>query len=59
MKELSLNKLENLEGGKFWGTSCGSWGSIGGGCLVRTCTYSVFWVEVNSWPEFSGTCGIQ
>lgn len=59
MKELSLNKLENLEGGKFWGKDCGNWGSLGGGCLVRTCTYSVLWIEVNSWQEYSGTCGIQ
>ncbi len=47
MKELSVNKLENLEGGKFWG-----WGEekcttkISGGCKTITCykTYRIFWI---------------
>ena len=56
MKELSLNKLENLEGGKFFGTECGNWGYLGGGCYIRTCTYDAFWIEVDSWQELSGNC---
>lgn len=56
MKELNVNQLENLEGGRFWGTECGDWGHIGGGCYVRTCTYDVFWIEVTSWQEFQGNC---
>lgn len=56
MKELNVNQLENLEAGKFWGTDCGQWGYLGGDCWVRTCTYDVFWVEVDSWQEYAGNC---
>jgi len=59
MKELSLNKLENLEGGKFWGTDCSgaTWGDLGGGCFVRTCKKMAFWIEYDSVQQYSGTCG--
>ncbi|WP_158838327.1 hypothetical protein [Polaribacter sp. L3A8] len=51
MKELNVNQLENLEGGKFIGKSCGGGGSIGGGKCVRTCKYQVFWIKVSEGPE--------
>lgn len=45
MKELSLNKLENLEGGKFWGQDCEEWKTmgIGSGCATQTCRTKRFW----------------
>ncbi len=47
MKELSVNKLENLEGGKMFGTTeynCG-W-EYSNGCYVKYCDYKTqfFWV---------------
>jgi hypothetical protein len=59
MKELSLNKLESLEGGKFWGTDCSGakWGSVGGGCFVRTCKKKAFWMTYATVTQMRGTCG--
>lgn len=48
MKELSLEKLENLEGGKFWGKDCGQKYSIAGSCY-QNCTYRVFWVKTRGY----------
>lgn len=47
MKELNVNQLENLEGGRFWGETC-STGSIGGGQCVTSCKYQMFWVTVST-----------
>ena len=52
MKELSLEKLENLEGGKFWGwgdeTCVTSVGPSGESCTTCTSHYYVLWVVVDS-----------
>lgn len=62
MKELNVNQLENLEGGKFWGrtVSCGQTYSIEPGSCYVNCrvTYQVFWVVTyDSGTELSGiTC---
>ena len=41
MKELNLQQLENFEGGRFWGWSCGPSYTIGGNCF-RNCNYYIF-----------------
>lgn len=53
MKELSLEKLENLEAGKFWGKDCGEITyPIEPGSCYRNCTYRVFWVKTRPYsPE--------
>ncbi len=56
MKELSLNRLENLEGGTFWGRDCGDWGYLGGGCFIRTCKIKRFWFTVSTEQEMGGNC---
>lgn len=51
MKELSVNKLESLEGGKFWGWSdwdCSTSVGVGGECTTCTRTYSTFWIVVDN-----------
>ncbi|RPD91221.1 hypothetical protein EGM88_14890 [Aureibaculum marinum] len=57
MKELSLEKLENLEGGKFWGNdkTCGDTYEIAGSCY-RNCTksYRMFWIKFNKTPVTEG-----
>jgi hypothetical protein len=40
MKKMNENQLQNLEGGKFWGWSCGPQFTLGGQCY-RTCTYRI------------------
>jgi hypothetical protein len=50
MKELSLNKLESLEGGKFWGKTCGKSYPIGNK-TYRTCKYQAFWITYKSGAE--------
>ncbi|MEN8126053.1 MAG: hypothetical protein ABFR32_13100 [Bacteroidota bacterium] len=49
MKELSFEKLENLEGGKFWGRSCGPAYEIAGQCY-RTCARYMFWIRYDEGP---------
>ncbi|WP_408025362.1 hypothetical protein [Tenacibaculum sediminilitoris] len=48
MKELSVNKLENLEGGKFWGTTetCHDEYDASSGCTTTYCDYVTqrFWI---------------
>lgn len=60
MKELSVCKLENLEGGKFWGTSvsCSQSYSIEPGSCYQTCTvtYNAFWIPISSTTDVY-TCG--
>lgn len=48
MNELSLDKLENLQGGKFWGETCKAGSRIGNTSQCHaTCKYQVFWVVVD------------
>lgn len=59
MKKLSLNKLENLEGGRFlgWGWtdwSCSTAVGIGGLCTTCTRHYSSFWISVKT--ELTVSC---
>lgn len=49
MKELTLKKMENLEGGKFFGTSCGDPIYLPGGACIRSCAYYVFWAAAVTW----------
>jgi hypothetical protein len=56
MKELNVNQLENLEGGKFFGrtVSCGQTYPIEPGSCYTNCvvTFQVFWLETyNSGSE--------
>ena len=49
MEKISIEKMENLSGGKFWGSdvSCGEpWYWPDGGCMIY-CTYSyyIFWID--------------
>ena len=54
MKELNVNQLENLEGGKFWGWTCSDEYYIGGTCY-QTCQHQVFWiVDVSPQPYACG-----
>lgn len=47
MKELNLKKLENLEGGKFWGSGNCRW--VGNSCFqVEYCDNFVFWINTGS-----------
>ena len=41
MKELSVNKLENLEGGKFWGSERH--------CVYGTCTKTCYKTKYRLW----------
>ena len=48
MKKMNENQMKNLEGGRFWGWSCGSeWYTPNGECF-RTCVYNVFWRDISS-----------
>jgi hypothetical protein len=52
MKELTLEKLENLEAGKFWGKDCGPDIPLPGGTCIKMCTYRVFWAKLRPYePE--------
>jgi hypothetical protein len=48
MKELSLNKLENFEGGKFWGSKCYTTSSSDGCTVTSWCDYYVFWINIGT-----------
>lgn len=50
MKELSVNKLEGLQGGKFWG-STNTQIQMSDGSYFCTSEYEVFWTTVSfdSW----------
>ncbi len=52
MKELSLEKLENLEGGKMFGPSC-SREYIGTGMCLTTCKTQFFWIRTSVDYEIS------
>ena len=54
MKELSLNKLENLEGGKFWGSTNTQVELSGGGYFCHH-TYTVLWTIVSQDTWISAT----
>jgi hypothetical protein len=56
MKKINENQLEKLEGGRFWGWSCGSSYSIEQGSCYRTCVYRAFWTAVPSTTTVV-TCG--
>lgn len=51
MKELTLEKLENLEAGKFFGKNCGDNIYLPGGACIKSCAYYVFWVQADNWVE--------
>lgn len=54
MKELSVNKLENLEGGKFWGKTCTTY-TILGKCY-ENCKIQRFWIVTRrTWGVPCGT----
>ena len=59
MKTLSLNQMENLQGGKFWGseTNCVNDGPLvdwDGVCGVTCYTdYYVFWIRMDSYESDS------
>ena len=44
-----MKKLENPEGGKFWGRSCGPQYEIAGQCY-RTCARYMIWVRYDAGP---------
>jgi hypothetical protein len=45
MKKMNENQMKNLEGGKFWGWSCGpAWYTPTGECY-QTCTHYILWME--------------
>jgi hypothetical protein len=51
MKELSVKKLENLEGGKFWGRECSTLYYLDDSGEVNCwqyCEFHVFWISVGS-----------
>jgi hypothetical protein len=48
MKKLELNQMENLEGGKFWGS--GEWHNVGGcdnGWQTISSSHYAFWMVVD------------
>lgn len=55
MKKMNENQLQNLEGGKFWGWSCGSSYSIEPGSCYQNCTHYVFWM--NNGTDYAVPCG--
>ena len=55
MKKMSENQLQNLEGGKFWGWSCGASYSIEPGSCYQNCTHYVFWFENGT--DYAAPCG--
>jgi hypothetical protein len=50
MKKMNENQLQNLEGGKFWGSTSSNCvtESSGGGCYTTYCDYTsyAFWIVV-------------
>jgi len=50
MKKMNENQLQNLEAGKFWGTSCSEINFPNGQC-VAVCQYQIFWQVVSEWEE--------
>jgi hypothetical protein len=55
MKKMNENQLQNLEGGKFWGWSCGRSYSIEPGSCYQNCTHYVFWI--NNDTDYAVPCG--
>ncbi len=53
MKELSLEKLENLEGGKMFGTTCDAPVAIGAGKCLTRCKTRFFWIVVDRSPSIN------
>ncbi|MFV0376705.1 MAG: hypothetical protein ACK5JD_05300 [Mangrovibacterium sp.] len=53
MRELTLEKMENTLGGKFWGSDSGCGGCSNG---FKTCwsTYYIFWMNTGYEYEFVG-----
>jgi hypothetical protein len=64
MKTLELNKMEGIEGGKFWGPGGTTHQPAGPGmnCECWTCnTYYVFWIAFENcdWePCWPGNCQV-
>lgn len=51
MKKMSKNQLRNLEGGKFWGRSCGGGSRISSTHCLAYCKYQIFWFKVSEWYD--------
>ena len=66
MKQMTLEQMESLSGGKFWGTACGPGApdglyvtidsSSGGSTQVpeckQTCSYYVLGIAVSTYPNY-------
>jgi len=48
MRKMNENQLKNLEGGKFWGTSCGECITYASGGRFRDCVKRIFWIRVRA-----------
>ena len=46
MKTLSLQQMENVEGGRFWGWVCNAEINFPNGGCYRECTYYVLWKPI-------------
>ena len=47
MKKLEVNQMENLEGGKFWGSETKNIGDCGPQGQFQVTTYYTFWIGVS------------
>lgn len=62
MKALSLNQMEMVEGGKFWGSSISSCTAVGGDNGVPVLYYwqcsrqYIFWINVGTSCEAVSSC---
>lgn len=54
MKKMNENQLQNLEGGKFWGKTCGPEIHFPNGDCTQYCVFFAFWIRLS---EGFGDCG--
>lgn len=56
MKKMNENQLQNLEGGKFWGSDCGPQINFPDGTCFTYCVSYAFWIRIS---EGFKSCGSQ
>lgn len=52
MKKLELNQMENLDGGKFWGSSETAIGDCGPQGQLMVHTYRAFWTVIDAYTDY-------
>lgn len=52
MKKLELHQMENLDGGKFWGSSETAIGDCGPQGQLMVHTYRAFWTVIDAYTDY-------